>query len=312
MPRRCLQYVFLMLFCLLLFTDDLICDQKSDAQPEGWNLILISSFSYSMASFDNWTAGGENSQSAGTLNRFEANYESRRSKVEQRLRLQYNLTKLGEQEFRKSTDILKYDLGYKYKATRLIEPYLSLSAITQIYKSYDYFENPTTIKVNNGDGKVLADVFKFQVSRAFDPVKLEEGLGVNLSIIDKDKNKLNMFAGLGARQLITEKFYINDDDESTSDALEYKHVEDYSFFGFEGGYKLVLVVMKNIGLSSEFKGFYSTNDERAILTWDNLLSMQINEYFSVNIEGNMIIDDDISPAAQWKKSALLSFNMHLL
>ncbi|MBN2382989.1 DUF3078 domain-containing protein [bacterium] len=288
-------------------------EQTEDPAPEGWLFNAVLGFNFSCSNYDHWTAGGVNTISQGMLSEFSADYIKGRSELNNVLKIEYGLTKLADDDYKKAMDKLSYDFKYRYSLTEIIKPYLNVTAYAPMADSYEYYKTTETV-VADDERYEAAD--KFRTGRSFDPINLEQGMGVSFQLVSAEKNAFDIFIGFGARELVTSEFYLNEDVAETPE-IEYSKVDSYEEIGAEGGFNVIWSCYENMELISKLKTFYAFDEgdngkNNTLTSWNNTLTLKVNKYVSVNASADMIYDTNVLEQAQWKQIVLINLSFQLL
>lgn len=280
---------------------------------QGWKYSAIIGINADYINFINWSAGGVNATTYGFLSDFSTNYIKLKNEFNAQLKFEYGATKLAEDIYKKSVDTLILDLKNKYSLTNIIKSYVNVTTRTQVFDSYVYFTEPQTVVTKD---QQYSDIFKFKNSQSFDPLNFEEGIGILFDILKKEPATFDIFAGIGARQLITDQYFILKDTDTTEE-IEYSKAENYSDYGIEAGFNLKWQFYENMEFSSKLKYFYAANEgnngkNNDLTTWNNTLSMKVNKFVSVNVTADMLYDTNLLEKAQWKQVLLLNFSFQLI
>lgn len=211
---------------------------EKEKEPEfktehhNWKLAGMVSGSMNVIQFSDWQAGGSDTVTINGRGEFWAVRSTERFEWKNRLRSEFGVSKTNGESFRNSTDSLKLDSRFERKFNAKAKAYCRGYLETHFVKQYVYFDSRKDIILD--DDKVYTNVEKFRISQGFDPIKLEQGLGMGYTLYrTEDKStEITIMSGLGARQLITDSYRIAEDIDTTP-AIEFYTVKDDSEFGIE-------------------------------------------------------------------------------
>jgi hypothetical protein len=272
-------FVFVMVMLCMQLT--LFAQDEEQKEPEyGWKKKVVGNLNLTQNQFDNWATGGENSWSwqldlLADFTEDQENYNWANSG-----KLSYGKVKLGEQDARKAADEIKLESVFSYKLNEILNPYVSLTALTQFTTGYNYGVEPNV-----------------QISNFMDPGYFTQGLGM----LYKPGEALKTRLGASIKETVTDeyadlyalgdKFRVEVGAESVTD-LSVKMSE------------LILFTSK-IQLFSTLKRF-----DEIDVDWDNIFSAKISEYINVSLNIRLFYDKDITPKRQLKQTLAvgLSYN----
>ena len=281
--------IFLYIFAsILLYNFHLFAqEEKEEAPVYGWKNAVLASLNLTQANFDNWKAGGENSLS------WQTNLNAKFEKNE----LNYNWTssgkfrfgqiKVGGQSSKKSVDEILLETIYNFKLDLGIDPYISLTALTQFTKGYDY---STDVKI--------------AISDFLDPGYFTQSIGFSYSPNDIIKTRI----GAALRETVTSKYNQYADDPETAKVEKTKieagleSVTDYVFKIEED-----LIFNSNLRLFSNFIQF-----KQIVVRWDNVVIAKITNNVNVNFNFQLLYDHIISSKRQIMQSLALGVSYSFL
>jgi len=123
-------------------------EQSTNPPQYGWKKEMIGNLNFTQNNFDNWRQGGENSWSWQTdlngkfVNDQEAFTWSNAGK------LSYGQTKVGDNSARKSADEIKLESVFTYKLNVYVNPFISVTGLTQLTAGYKYSDT-SKVKISN-------------------------------------------------------------------------------------------------------------------------------------------------------------------
>ncbi len=234
----------------------------------GGNIAL----NVSQASFDNWSAGGENSLALNGLVSVYANYKKGKASWDNMLDVGYGMLKQGEMDnFIKTDD--KFDFSSKYGRMLSEKWYYAglLNFKTQMTAGYDYPNDSVAI------------------SNFLAPAYVVGALGVDY----KPNAYLTAFVAP-----VTGKITIVND-TTLSNAGAYGVDAGEVFKNEFGGYLRIVYnrefMKKTVSVLSKLDLFsnYLENPENVDVSWENIIGFKVNKYISATITVHLVYDDDI-------------------
>jgi hypothetical protein len=252
--------------------------QQADT-TQGWKKGGVFAVNLAQTSLTNWAAGGQNSVAVnGILSAF-ANLKKDKSRWDNSLDLGYGLLKQGKNtNFRKTDD--KIDLLSKYGRAAFKNFYYAvlMNFKTQMTPGYNYPND--SVKISN----------------LFAPAYLLLALGLDY------KPNANFSAYIAP---LTAKFtFVTDTALSNAGAFGVRIGEKSK--SEIGGYIRVIYTkndfkgefMKNISFTTKLDLFsnYADNPQNIDISWENLISMKVNKFISVNFNTHLLYDDNIKIA----------------
>jgi hypothetical protein len=281
--------IFLYIFAsLLLYNLHLLAQEEKDEAPVyGWKNQVLGSLNLTQTNFDNWSAGGENSLSwqinlNAKFEKNELNYNWTSSG-----KFQFGQIKVGDQSNKKSVDEIMLETIYNFKPDWVIDPYISLTGLTQFTKGYDY---STDVKI--------------AISDFLDPGYFTQSIGFGYTPNEMIKTRI----GAALRETITSKYNQYADDPETS-KVEKTKVEPGLESVTDFVYKIEedLVFNSNLRLFSNFMQF-----KQIVVRWDNVLVAKITNNVNVNFNFQLFYDHIISSKRQIMQSLALGINYSFL
>lgn len=253
---------------------------SAQAPDTSWKFGGAFGVNVSQVGLRNWSGGGDNSLSLGSLATFFANYKHDKTAWDNSLELGYGVVKLGDEPLRKADD--KIVLTSKY--SRSIARVWALSAFvdfrSQFAKGFDYNTEPKTF-----------------VSNFLSPAYLTLSLGATYKPDDRFYAMLSPITG---KATIVRS-------PRLSDAGAYgvkagNHVRQEFGWLVNGGYKRSL--MEGVTLETKLNLFSSYSDPKFVdVNWDTTILLKVNRYLSSSITTNVVYDNDIKDTdgkAKWQ------------
>lgn len=276
-------------------------------QHRNWKLAGIVSGSLNVTQFTDWQAGGNDTVSITGRGEFWAVRSTERYEWKNRLRSEYGVSKTNGDEFRNSADLLKLDSRFERKFHSKALAYCRGYLDTHLANQYEYFDAPSDV-ILDGD-RVYTGIRKFRVSRGFDPIMLEQGLGIGYTLYkpEDQSSEITIMSGLGARQKITDAYYIAADDKTTPE-FEYSMVDSDSEFGVELVLDTLITINKHAKFTSFAAVFMGLDDNLWRIRWDNSLDITLGRYVGVSLTADLIYDESVFDGAQYRTGTLLTLS----
>lgn len=240
-----------------------VLKKKLEAKQSGWAKGGVVNMNFSQAAFSTkWPSGGTNSMTVASLVSVFANFSDGANVWDNNLDLGYGFSKLGSADLVKSDD--KIDLTSKYGR--------------EAYKAWYY-----AALFNFKSQMTPTEVAGVKVSEFLSP-------GAMLFAVGMDYKPSDMLTAFISPVTYKADMVMNDDfipNDLNGDPLR-DNVESQI-----GGYMRVLYkqpIMENINFESKLEAFsnYDNDPQNLYITWDNLLTMKVNQYVNANISFNMI------------------------
>ncbi|MEM8485727.1 MAG: DUF3078 domain-containing protein [Bacteroidota bacterium] len=264
---------------------------QDEAAPDStdWQKSIVANLAGSQASYDNWAEGGINSLAfTASLNGdFSRDYESWKQKHEMRFAL--GSLKQDSLDFRKADDLIQFVSNFLYQNEDTFakwHPTASLELRTQFANGFDY----------SGDEPV-------KVSAFFAPATFAQTLGFTY----QPQDWFTWLIGFGAKETIVgleelRPLYGNDLDQTVrfETGLSTKGTYDRDIF-------------ENVHLKSSL-GIFAAFDQFGDpdVRWENLVTMSVNSWLTVNFEFVTFYDLDISDQLQLKQVLSTGISVGLL
>ena len=278
MNYRNLQMVVLISLFLFVVTADIFAQDEEELKI-GWNRKMVGNLNFTQASFDNWSAGGENSWSwlfnvtGGFINKQE------RSQWKNIYKFEYGSSKVGSDEAKKSADEMFIESEYTRMLNKLWGAYGAVNGRTQFAKGFDFSTDPKTL-----------------TSKFFNPAYFRESVGMKF----EPSEIFNSRAGVSLKQTVVsdEMFAPLYTDKSDSRELEKYRNE----IGLESVSSLTYQIKENVVYASDLDLFYNLKGFDEIdVRWDNLISAEVMPYIKVSFNFQLYYDKDISSRRQLKQ-----------
>ena len=275
---RFLLSTLILFFVFLTPTAIQAQDEAEVVDSTQWQTDLTAILAGSQASYDNWVEGGVNTLAfTASLNGDAMRYRNN-WKTTHEMRLALGSLKQDSLEFRKADDLIQWQSAFEYfNDTNFAKwhPTGSFTLRTQFADGFNYDTFPET-----------------KVSSFFAPATLTQTIGFTY----QPQPWFTWLIGLGAKETIVgiERFrplYGNALDESMR---------------FEAGLNTTATfdkdIFQNVHLKSSLNLFDAFNQlDKPDVRWENLLTMTVNNWLTVNFEYVTFYDLDISDKVQEKQ-----------
>ncbi len=248
-----------------------------DSVADAWKTRAVFTANLSQAHFDNWSKGGESNLAFQTGISVHANMSKEMYKWKNSLKTKYGITKIGDEDTKKSADELKLESTFTYLVDGTLNPFAGVEWSTQFTKGYEYLdtEPPTRIAVSN----------------FMDPGYFVENLGVNWTPDENTSLRLSF----SARQVVSSEFTKYTDDPETPDEVETLLTQ----FGFRLAGDWEYSVHENINYSTSFALFNDFREiEETIAQWENVVEMKVTDLLNANVNFDLYYDPQVSSRRQ--------------
>jgi hypothetical protein len=242
-----------------------------------WSHSGKAGITFSQVGLSNWSGGGEPSATFNGIVNYNLKYEKNLHLWQTLLDAGYGAQRLGESSkaFKKSDDNLVLTTRYGYKIGN--KWYLSAlgNLRTQFYDGYIY-ENDTAILVS----KFMAPGYS----------KIGIGITFNHKFAEKESFSFSFSPVNGKMTFVT---------DDTLSARGMYGIEPGKTFRFRGGMDLLVAfskeLVKNITIQTTLSMFTPYEDLAVVdVNWDMALWFKINDFFSANINTQLVYDQDVT------------------
>lgn len=236
-----------------------------------WKRSGLTAVNLSQVSLSNWSAGGESTLGLDAMFNYNADYKKDRHLMQNRLELSYGLNRTESNGTRKTNDKIYMSSIYGYELKKNL--YLSglMSFQTQFAKGYDY--------------AVSTDAF---ISKFMAPGYLTFGAG--LTWTPKPWLTATLSPATWRGTFVTNQRLA---DIGSFGVKDGKHL--LSEFGANLKVEAKYEVLKNMTVYTRVDLYsnYLHEPQNVDVSWDVLLNMKINSWFSANLTTNLVYDNDI-------------------
>lgn len=272
-------------FCQVTDAEKFLKSQAADT-AEGWKKSVLFSLNLTQTSLTNWAAGGQNSIAGNGLISVSANYRKGKGIWENLIDIGYGSIKQGKNAPWWKTDD-KFDLTSKYSRNISDGWYYSalLNFKTQMTPGYNY----------PNDSVKISDFFA--------PGYLVTALGFNYTT---DTNFTLFAAPFTAKTTFVNDRKLADAGAFGVDPAGYDAagvlVSRGETIRMEFGSFLRMFyrknLMENILFQTKLDLFsnYLNNPQNIDVSWEVLVAMKVNKFFTANVTTHLLYDDDIDIA----------------
>ena len=116
-------------------------------------------------------------------------------------------------------DLLQFQSSFVYRFLDWIGPYTRVNAKTHIFPEYLWFE----------DSSGVITMERIRLSSPFDPLRIGEGLGLNLRPVVSNAVDFSAQTGFAARQIIRRKLLVPSNKEKTEFSAATNNIYDYGW-----------------------------------------------------------------------------------
>ena len=267
-----------------------------DAPPDTlltppWSLSLTGKLSASQAAYSNWTEGGISTLALTAGIDGKARREGTTWTQTHELRLAFGFLKQDTLDVRKADDLIRLASALQYKGAGFFDtfnPTLSATARSQFAAGFAYDEVPDELQ--NEGGTRAPPV---QVSAFLAPGTFTETVGLSYEPADWLVQRF----GLAGKQTVVRVQEVRPLYGLAPDRPA--RVEA----GLSATTELDREVLENVRVQSTLSLFAAFNQTDALpdATWENVVTMQVNRYLTVNLEFTTLYDRDVSPDVQIKE-----------
>ena len=246
-------------------------EQKDTVQK--WKTGGMGSLTFSQVSFENWSAGGENSYALNGIFNLHANYKKGKTSWENTLDLGYGVVKQASRGMRKSDDKLELMSKYGYQSSSNWYYSASFNFRTQFDEGYKYNE---------------AEGTKRQISGFMAPAYSLLSLGMDYKPAEAFSLMISPVTG--------KTTFVLDDSLSNQGAFGVK--EGRKIRNEFGGFIKIAYnkdIWDNVTMNTKLDLFsnYLKNPQNVDISWELVINMKVNEYLSANLILQMVYDDNI-------------------
>ena len=304
-----LSFFALLLFFLALASAPPVQAQDPDEETEDvvpdtllappWSLSLAGKLSASQVAYSNWTEGGVSTLALTTGIDGKAQRAGETWTQTHELRLAFGFLKQDTLDVRKADDLIRLASSFQYKGEGFFStfnPTISATARSQFAAGFAYDEVPDELQNETG-----ARAPPVQVSGFLAPSTFTETVGLSYEPADWLVQRF----GVAGKQTVVRLAEVRPLYGLAPDRLA--RVEA----GLHATTELDREVLENVRVQSTLSLFAAFNQASELpdATWENVVTMLVNRYLSVNLEFTTLYDRDISPDVQIKEVLSLGITL---
>ena len=274
-------------FLILLVVGFSSSAQDAGDTTLGWHRHGLTSISFNQVSLSNWAEGGEGSLSLLSIFNYSANLRREMYQWDNSLNLGYGIVKTGDDDSRKSEDIIDLISKYGYKAGGSWFYTGRFNFKTQFARGYNYpndsivaseFLSPAYIILAIGMDYKPADMFNFMISPATGKITIVN----NQQLADAGAFGVDPAEYNDMGQLI-----------KTGDNIRTEFGASIASH-FQISFLENILFKTSVDLFNNYTDENKDNRDNIDVDWKTLLSFKVNKYFSTTFATHLIYDDDIA------------------
>jgi hypothetical protein len=256
---------------------------QTDSVKYGWTHSLGATLNLSQVSFKNWEQGGDDALSYSLLIAGKSIQDMPMTNWATTYNFAYGEARLNSFGLRKADDKIDLATQLTYKLNTYVNPYASLTFLSQFTTGYKYI-----------------DTSKTAVSGFLDPAYVVQSMGFGYQPSTVIKTRL----GLGLRETFTQKYLQYSNDPNTLDEKKVK-IEG----GLESVTEFALPIDSMVFVTSKLQLFaaFKTMD-RIVVRSDNAIVAKVSKYINTSFILQLIEDPVVSPRTQIKEGLALGLS----
>ncbi len=196
--------------------------------------------------------------------------------------LNIGFSKEQNQDFRIYSNNLQIPTTYIYYFVKSFGIYSRFRIDASIFPTnYYYASEKDTIKkyYTNGNIDILTNTDKVKISPMFFPIKLEEGLGLNLSVIKTNRSDLNIKTGFGLSQTFNNDVF----EQDKNDSKRFNELESVYLNGIEGSVSGDFRISNNVTYIFEIYTLQPfEKDRKQTYRIENTITFRISSFISLD------------------------------
>jgi len=126
-----------------------------------------------------------------------------------------------ESQWSVAQDLLQFQSSVVYRIFDWMGPYMRVNTKTHIFPEYYWINETDTLDLPKGE--------KIRISSSFDPLRIGEGVGLNLQPVVSNATDISAQTGFAARQTIRRKILIPSNKEKTGFIIATNESYDYGW-----------------------------------------------------------------------------------
>ncbi|MBS1904247.1 MAG: DUF3078 domain-containing protein [Bacteroidetes bacterium] len=275
------------LYCLVLtvvLTATAAAQAPTDSVVKSaWTHSLAATLNLSQVSYTNWAQGGDNALAYVLLIAGKSVQDLPSTNWATTYNFAYGEARLNDFGLRKTDDKIDLATVFTYKLNVYVNPYASVTFLSQFTTGYKY-----------------QDSTKTAVSGLFDPAYSVQSVGFGYQPSEVIKTRL----GFGVRETFTSKYNQYADDPNTTD-IEKTKIEG----GLESVTELAWPIDSTVLLTSKLQLFAPIKTlDKIVMHMDNALTAKVSKYISTSLIVQLINDPVVTPRTQVKEGLAIGIN----
>jgi hypothetical protein len=253
-------------------------------KAQAWNVYTSLKGSFLLSS-DN-TASKEKNETNITLSsklenevrhdRFPHYFSSKQS-----LNLGFN--KEQSKDFRIYANNIQIPTTYIFYFVKSFGIYTRFRTDTRLFPSKYYFDSTQdTIYTSDENGNIidtLKNVDEVQTAPMFFPIRLEEGIGINITLLKSNRSNLNIKSGLGLSQTINNDVF----ERESEDSPKFNRLESVYLKGIEASVSGDFRITNNLSYFGEIYTLYPFEKDRSqVFRFENTFIFRISRFISLD------------------------------
>jgi len=126
-----------------------------------------------------------------------------------------------ESQWSVAQDLLQFQSSVVYRIFDWIGPYMRVNAKTHIFPEYYWINETDTLDLSKGE--------KIRISSSFDPLRIGEGVGLNLQPVVSNATDISAQTGFAARQTIRRRILVPSNKAKTGFVIATNESYDYGW-----------------------------------------------------------------------------------
>ncbi|MEA3474956.1 MAG: hypothetical protein U9R23_00690 [Candidatus Cloacimonadota bacterium] len=190
-------------------------------------------------------------------------------------------TKEQDQDFRIYSNSIQLPNTYIYYLFKSFGFYTRFRIDSNIFPTNFYLDSLSTVCKHYQDGTIdtLKNIDKVQITPVLYPISLEEGFGLNLTLLNTNRSNLYIKTGLGMAQTLNNHCY----EQDPNDNKIFNELESIYLNGIEGNIVGDFQITNDISDWFEFYTLYPFEKDRAqVYRFENTLTFRISSYVSLD------------------------------
>lgn len=269
------------IICLMMVALAPLLAQEKKPKEEpvyGWAEEVVGNLNVTQTNLSNWQQGGEDTWNWQLDIAAKAVNDQVKHNWTNSGKISYGRTKIGDGDDVKSADELRLESTYTYKWQKYVNPYASVTALTQLTSGVEF----GTDSLGN---RTTTDISKFLA-----PGYFTESFGLGVEPFKNFKTRLGLAfkQSYTSEELFAARYGIDDDETTEIETLR-------SEIGMESITDYTRKLSSNIKYTGQLGLFTAFDGGDAVdVRWENVFAGQLAKYLAVSFKFNLLYDKDIS------------------